>query len=98
MEKHFKSYFEFSNIRISNEGNLHMLEINNVQLEQAGELACTVKNSAGSKRQNAHLTVKESGGAPAFERSIEVNGTNEANTARTCCSQIGIVDGTEKHF
>ncbi|KAL3121108.1 hypothetical protein niasHT_005368 [Heterodera trifolii] len=60
-----------TNIKISNEGNLHMLEINNVQLEQAGELACTAKNSAGSKRQNAHLTVKESGGAPAFERSIE---------------------------
>uniref|UniRef100_A0A914I5C8 Muscle M-line assembly protein unc-89 n=1 Tax=Globodera rostochiensis TaxID=31243 RepID=A0A914I5C8_GLORO len=59
------------NIKVSSEGNLHMLEINDVQLGQAGDLACTAKNSAGSKRQNAHLTVKESGGAPVFVRSIE---------------------------
>uniref|UniRef100_A0A914KKC3 Ig-like domain-containing protein n=1 Tax=Meloidogyne incognita TaxID=6306 RepID=A0A914KKC3_MELIC len=59
------------NIRITKEGNNHILEITNVKKEQAGECACIAKNSAGTKRQNSQLTVKEVGVPPTFARNLE---------------------------
>ena len=65
-------YAVLSNIRITKEGNNHILEITNVKKEQAGECACIAKNSAGTKRQNSQLTVKEVGVPPTFARNLEV--------------------------
>jgi hypothetical protein len=68
----------FSNVRISREGNVHSLEINGARPEQSGELACTAKNSAGSKRQNAQLAVKEVGLGPTFVRNLQVSSNNQS--------------------
>ena len=59
------------NVKISKEGNTHILEIAEVTPDQAGEYGCAAKNTAGTKRQNAKLVVKEFGNAPTFLKTLE---------------------------
>lgn len=50
---------------------MYSLEFTKVQLDQAGEIACTAKNSVGHAKQNCSLIVKEFGQAPIFSRYLE---------------------------
>lgn len=45
--------------------------LNDVQLEESGEISCEARNSVGSKKQLATLVVKPSGKAPFFEKNIQ---------------------------
>jgi hypothetical protein len=60
-------------VNISKEGNVHALEITKAKPEQSGEIACTAKNSAGSKRQNVQLIVKETGFGPTIAKNLQVS-------------------------
>ncbi|KAL3997510.1 Immunoglobulin I-set domain family protein [Acanthocheilonema viteae] len=59
-----------SNIKITEEDGVHTLVFSDVLPEQSGEISCEAKNSVGSKKQLATLTVKPTGSAPFFEKNI----------------------------
>ncbi|MCP9264251.1 Immunoglobulin I-set domain protein [Dirofilaria immitis] len=59
------------NTKITEEDGTHTLILNDVTPEQSGEISCEAKNSMGSKKQLATLTVKPTGNAPFFERNIQ---------------------------
>uniref|UniRef100_A0A1I7VN34 Immunoglobulin I-set domain-containing protein n=1 Tax=Loa loa TaxID=7209 RepID=A0A1I7VN34_LOALO len=59
------------NIEITEEDGIHTLVLSDVLPEQGGEISCEARNSVGSKKQLATLTVKPTGKAPFFEKNIE---------------------------
>ncbi|VDK28622.1 unnamed protein product [Gongylonema pulchrum] len=59
------------NISMTAENGVYTLTIENVTPDQSGEISCEAKNTVGSKKQFATLTVKAVGEAPIFQKNIE---------------------------
>ena len=56
---------------IKDENGTHTLTLTDVKPEQSGEISCEARNAVGHKKQNANLTIRETGEAPTFVKNIE---------------------------
>uniref|UniRef100_A0A7E4UT28 Muscle M-line assembly protein unc-89 n=1 Tax=Panagrellus redivivus TaxID=6233 RepID=A0A7E4UT28_PANRE len=68
------------NVKTTSAGDIHTIEFNKVRLDQAGELACEAKNTAGHKKQNCTINVKEAGIAPNFVSNLTDRLVDERET------------------